>query len=211
MVAIALLLRRRNQAVSWGIDGKRPLSTIADRIESSQRAAIAEARQLSRAAGFARLRSEAAAVGAVLGSPNEAAVGEVPRDLARARAFSRSYAARWFGAAAMSDGSIAESARRANKTTLGSLRRIAVTESSEAFSSGRARYIRLAPPSLLRVWDAQLDRRVCPICSQADGTIVGAREPFPLGEPGGVHPWCRCSWTLITATEARDVLYLEAA
>ena len=28
--------------------------------------------------------------------------------------------------------------------------------------------------------------------------MVGVNENFSIGEPGSVHPWCRCAWTLVT-------------
>lgn len=101
----------------------------------------------------------------------------------------------------------------ATAATQGSLRRIAVTESAEAYGSGRAKVLRAQPRiiRLLRVWDATLDKRTCPICRGADGTIVGARESFPDGEPGAVHPWCRCTYTLLTETETNNGRLIEAA
>lgn len=110
------------------------------------------------------------------------------------------YAKRWLANAAGETTRAAATA--ANAATQGSLRRIAVTESAEAFNTGRAKLIRVVRRrELWRVWDATLDRRTCSICEGADGTIVGADENFPDGEPGAVHPWCRCSWTLVTAEE----------
>lgn len=80
----------------------------------------------------------------------------------------------------------------------------AATESANAFNDGRAKYIRVATDvELLKVWDATLDKRTCPTCSSADGTIVFARERFPLGEPGSVHPRCRCTWQVLGSSERK--------
>jgi hypothetical protein len=98
----------------------------------------------------------------------------------------------------------------AKAATQGSLARIATTETSESFNTGRAKYLDKQPAlGLLRVWDATLDKRGCPICAGADGTIVGANEPFPWGEPGAVHPMCRCCWTLLRSTETGGETLIE--
>jgi hypothetical protein len=98
----------------------------------------------------------------------------------------------------------------AKAATQGSLDRIVATETSESFNTGRAKYLDARPAlGLLRVWDATLDKRGCPICAGADGTIVGANEPFPWGEPGSVHIQCRCVWTLLRSTEAGDGTLIE--
>lgn len=124
------------------------------------------------------------------------------RDIERAKTYSKTYAERWLKkaneAVEAKATTVAKAAKVANTETIGSLKRTAVTESSEAFSSGRAKYLRRSDAlGLLRVWDAGLDS--CPICKAADGTIVGAREPFPIGEPGSIHANCCCSWTLLTS------------
>lgn len=63
----------------------------------------------------------------------------------------------------------------------GSVRRIAVTESSDAFSSGRKDAAKqVLGKELVRVWDAML--HACPKCKEADGTIVSIREM--LLQPG---------------------------
>lgn len=38
---------------------------------------------------------------------------------------------------------------------------------------------------------------------------MGARENFPHGE-APIHPWCRCSWTLLTPSEADGIVTYEA-
>ncbi len=76
--------------------------------------------------------------------------------------------------------------------------RIAITESSEAFSNGRtvaARTLESSAQLVMREWDAELD--ACPVCFSMDGTRVGILDNFSIGEPGAVHPFCRCGWTLV--------------
>lgn len=123
----------------------------------------------------------------------------------RARTYAANYARAWLGKASQVDGSVRTAATEASAATAWQTRRLAVTESAEAFSSGRAKYLHQTPAlGLLRVWDAVLDRRTCQTCSALDGVIVGARESFPHGDPP-VHNHCRCSWTLLTPTEADGV------
>lgn len=142
----------------------------------SLRDAIVVARQNSRQMGIDRLVQEAAALG-VTASGEGAALAEFARDWRRAEKVARGY--------------------RRVEPTEGQLERIAVSESSEAFSSGRTRFARsFHSPDLIRVWDSERD--ACPICFAANGTMVGIHENFPLGEPGDVHPWCRCGWTLLS-------------
>ena len=51
---------------------------------------------------------------------------------------------------------------------------------------------------LVKVWDATLDSRVCPVCSRHNGewTVIGMR--FSGGQlPAHVHRRCRCSSELL--------------
>jgi hypothetical protein len=161
------------------------------------RGAITDARALSRAAGIGRLEAEARALG--IDIPRAAQHFEVARDFLRGRLFGTTYAKAWLAKAKGS--STAEAAKAASGATAGSLRRTAVTESSEAFTSGRTAQAKQLPLGLLKVWDATLDKRTCPVCDRADGTIVGIRESFPDGEPGGVHAFCRCTWSVLSSSD----------
>lgn len=129
---------------------------------------------------------------------------EVARDIQRAAVYAKGYAARWVGKA--EGETVAKAAAAASSSTIGSAKRIGITESSEAFNSGRAKALQSPAlrSSLLRVWDAALDKRTCPLCSAADGTIVGIKESFPLGEPGGVHAHCRCTSQILTFEESAN-------
>jgi hypothetical protein len=91
----------------------------------------------------------------------------------------------------------------ATTALIGSIERIAATENAQAFNAEReiaARELAAAPSrngEWMKVWDALLDVKTCPICRSADGTIVSLTQAFPLGMPGDVHPYCRCDWSLI--------------
>lgn len=167
------------------------------------RDAVVLARTESRRRGQERLIGEAESLGIDL-SPKLNRL-DFFRDWARADAVGQSYATRWLKKA--NDLGV----EQASTATEGSLTRIAVTESSQAFSAARVDLAeslperpRLAEVShLMRVWDATLDNRTCEVCEAADGKIVGLNEAFPEGEPGSVHSNCRCTFTLVGMTFKR--------
>jgi hypothetical protein len=56
----------------------------------------------------------------------------------------------------------------------------------------------LAATLLVKVWDATLDSRVCPVCSRKDGEWVLIGMRFSEGKlPAYVHRRCRCSSELL--------------
>lgn len=204
-------------------------------VSTAMQSGIVEARSISRAAGIARLQRELSSLSLQAVEPPFAAQ-DIARDYMRAQLYSRNFAENWLKAAnAQAGAPIGRAARAANALTIQGTRTsvsmIAASESSEAFNSGRARAAtnipapsseqprrRLRGPAsrqplvvmeLLRIWDARLDKRTCPVCSEADGTIVGIREPFPLGEPGSPHPRCRCTWQLLSSSEVRRAKFIE--
>jgi len=201
--AMALLLSARRRATRENAAA----FVVATRIQTSVRDAIVLARQNSRSRGIARLAAEAGTIGAEMGPSVRTAIRWTAHDWQRANYLGRSYAARWLKKAEEHG-----SARLASAETAGSLERIAVSESSEAFTHGRS----LAVADLdvatefYKVWDATLDRRTCPICSDADGTMVSIARSFPAGEPGSVHSFCRCGWTLISGNETKTHIHLKA-
>lgn len=139
------------------------------------RSAIVVARGRSREIGIDSLVRDAEALG--VDTSGHIALPEFVRDYRRAERIARGYQHR----------ELTDVARE----------RIAVTESSEAFSSGRSAFARgFHHPSLIKVWKSELD--ACSICYSADGHMVGIHENFPLGEPGSVHPFCRCYWDLLS-------------
>jgi hypothetical protein len=211
-VAVALLLRRRKEAIEFGLAHGFSAPRIAQKISATVASGISEARVLSRVAGIESLAQEVEAVGGSFESVLASPAAGIPRDIRRARTFADNYAKRWLRKAdeAASE-TVAKAARVANTETASSLKRIAVTESSEALNGGKdsaADEIR-ERTSLLKVWDAQLDKLTCPICGTADGTIVGIKESFPHGQPGAVHPWCRCTWQVLTFAEHGDEGLIE--
>ena len=219
MVALGLLLSRRNEAVSNGIKRGFPLPRIAHDLSRGLQSGIAQSRILSRSAGITRATQELEDIGVPLGLPGSI-VTNVRRDIERAHRYGDSYATRWLKKA--EGDTVAQAAKVASKDTLGSLNRIAVTESAEAYGEGRQKAVEALPlyegsaargghvetvRSLLKVWDAQLD--ACPICKLADGTIVGIKENFPQGVPGAVHPHCLCTWSVLTFDERGTDGYIE--
>lgn len=89
----------------------------------------------------------------------------------------------------------------------GRIRRIAATETARAFADARDEGMGWVAeryegerwyPALFKVWNAENDRKRCPVCADLHGTIRPFGIPFPDGqEPGYVHPFCRCTPTTI--------------
>lgn len=140
---------------------------------------------------------------------HEAPIARAMQDVARARLFASRYASAWLRKA--QGQTSAEAASVATKATNARLVTLAKTEAADAFSTGRRTVDIVTSATLMRVWDATNDKRTCPVCSGADGTIVAYRESFPLGEPGSIHPNCACSWSLVTLEETRSVPDSRAA
>lgn len=77
---------------------------------------------------------------------------------------------------------------------------VAATESSRVFNETREAAYETTARELdpgdrerpWRLWDASLDKRTCPICDRAHGSMVKVGERFRAGSPGAVHPSCRC-------------------
>ncbi len=207
-MALALLLSQRKDAVSFGLSRGFSIPRIGQQIERQLATGIAQSRILSRTAGIARVTQEIEPLGIDV-APIKSLAHEVHDDMIRAQRYANNYARQWVKKA--EGDTVARATRAANADTLGSLKRTAVTESSQAFGDGRAKALEgipgVAAHSLLKVWDAQLDKLTCPICGTADGTIVGIKESFPYGVPGAVHPNCRCSWQTLSFDEAKG--YIE--
>jgi hypothetical protein len=159
--------------------------------------AVFDGRLLSRQRGLLSLDQEIKRLGF---APVAAPISIVDRaaDALRANRFADRLAASWYQLVDTGN------TRAATKLLSTRIQLAGVTENAEAFNQGRAKYLRaVSTVELLKVWDATLDKRTCPVCSSADGTIVLAREAFPLGEPGAVHPRCRCVWHVIGTSERR--------
>ena len=118
-------------------------------------------------------------------------------DMARARMVAEGYRAALFSQAervgSLEMAALATDSRAAT---------IAATETAHAFSRERDQAARILAReqglSLWKVWDAVLDKRTCPRCSGLHGTAVPVAESFPAGQPGGLHPRCRCVATIVS-------------
>lgn len=165
------------------------------------------ARALARSTGLSRLSDE---LGGKAGIPNDQLALELARDARRAEVYGKSYARQWLRKANDAPPSF-NAATSASKATAHALERTAVTENAESFNSSRSSAAKRAALGNLKVWDATLDKRTCPVCAAADGAIVGIRERFPYGDPGAVHPNCRCTWTLLTSSEDEGVTLIQPA
>lgn len=126
-------------------------------------------------------------------------------DVARARMAARGYERALFSYARRVEAPGAEALRIATERADHKIVTAAITESSEAFSHERDRAARKLVEErrivVWKVWDASLDRRVCPVCERMHGRAVPAHEDFEEGRPGGVHPRCRCVELLLTSDQ----------
>ncbi len=216
---LALLLAAIKEVVDKA--ARRGLSpeAIAPVLTSAVHSAILKSRRLARTAGRARLVAEAHALGVVVS--NQLSELTALSDSSRASLLALRHGRRWLEAvrkAALqrqakklvaldaddADGSTTGTSAQpaplvvvASKATLSAIERIAATETAQAFSAEREIAARQTQGLLFKRWDATLDVDTCPFCKDADGTIVELHERFPQGEPGDVHPWCRCTWLLV--------------
>ncbi len=213
---LALLLRTIADVVSKSRKAGLSHMAIAPALANALHSAIMRARRLARTAGRARLAAEAKALGASL--QTEISARTLVQDSARAQLLAQRHARRWLDAVKKAeakneaariiarkdvgeDDDEAEDATApavviATQETVAAIERIAATENAQAFTNERT----IAHTELmfgLKRWDARLDKATCPFCRHADGTLVELHERFPQGEPGDVHPNCRCSWSLV--------------
>jgi len=88
-------------------------------------------------------------------------------------------------------------ARAADDAQAASLERSVVTETAIAFNDGIVEEGKLIAAeydiSLEKVWSAEMGAGTCQVCAGLDGTVVDLDEEFPDGNPGEVHPNCRCT------------------
>jgi hypothetical protein len=154
---------------------------------------IQKIRYDARTAGRERLQRELRTV--VAATP-----GGVGYDAARARMVASSYQKALF-TYARSTGSL----EMAALATDVKVRTIAATETAQAFNLERDRAARQVAAEqgvvLWKVWDSVLDRRTCQTCEQMHGRAVPASEDFSEGRPGGVHPLCRCTESILTVDQ----------
>jgi hypothetical protein len=222
---LALLLRRIREVEAEAKRKGWSAAKTAAAIAMVLRGAIIMARKLARLAGRERLVAEIATINLGIELTRTVSPQTLASDFARADKVATTFSARWYKKAVALQGAPqfvtfddAEEDEEAEDdeakepesyitlataAVLGSLDRIAATENAHAFNAEReiaARELDAAPSrdgEWMKVWDALLDSHTCPICRSADGTIVSLYEAFPLGMPGGVHPYCRCDWSLV--------------
>ncbi len=169
------------------------------------------------------MKAEADSAGAFLGDLSANSAAAWATDWTRATRIAQNYSTRLAEKTAE-----LESRTAATEALSPGLERIAVTESSQAFSAARSSAGALALPEaelvkeygggkpsvvtatqLMKIWNAELDKRTCFVCENSEGTIVGLAENFSSGEPGAVHPFCRCTWTLLTMQESEDRVLIK--
>jgi hypothetical protein len=188
------------------------ISIIAARLQAAISTALLEAKSISALRGIMALVRELESLGinvsaARIKTAHEATLLQSALD---ARKTARSYSAYWKSKAV--GNSIGEAARAADTATNARLKTIGVTESSKSYNAGRESLTKqVREPKLYRVYDAVLDKRTCAVCESNDGDIVGLRERFRHGEPGTIHPNCRCTWSLLSEHETGSGYLIEAA
>lgn len=172
---------------------------------------VVAGRMQARTVASAAVRAQIEAAGIqVTGSLEPATAYEI----ARATAVANSAAELWETkrSQAMADGlSDAAAVTEAAEGSAWKATQIATTEVAETWSHEAARVAAAASRQgvkLWKVWDSALDRRTCSVCAGAHGTAVPAGTPFPEGEPGAVHPSCRCQ-TIIISREQVDPVVAE--
>ncbi len=96
-----------------------------------------------------------------------------------------------------------ESRTKGGRAFVPQLERRAAWEAAQAFNETRRSEIAALHPRVKRAlylrWDTAGDRRVCDACMDMDGHIVRASVGFKT--PAPLHAKCRCTETIITATE----------
>lgn len=91
---------------------------------------------------------------------------------------------------------------------------IARTETMTALNNGRRESYRTAklqgflPDDVRMAWMVTNDDRLCPICSELDGIVVGVNDVFPSGSVPPAHPNCRCT-TIITDRKLSSARKIE--
>ena len=213
-MALLLLLSKRKRAVERGLKRGLSIAAIANDVGAAVSGAILEARTLSSLKGIKSLVRELETLGIDVSRSRIAASQDATllEHVRAARKTGSSYGKQWRTKA--TGKSVSEAARAASTDTNAALHRIGVTESSKGYGTGRkslAERVATTGPKLYRVYDAVLDKRVCPSCEGSDGDIVGLKERFRYGEPGTIHPNCRCTWSLLTESEIDSGSLIQAA
>lgn len=200
------------------------LSAAAPRLSKSFRAALTTRRADTKGAAVARLADEwrlARAGVRAAGFPDPGALPAAGRaltatDRAAVESTAGAYVAAWQSAtsdalwswAVADDGTgPADAASLAQEGQDYRVRRIATTDTAQAYADARDEATDAAArrhpdatwlPAVLKRWDATLDRRACARCRALDGSLRVIGLDFAGGrDPGHVHPGCRCSSHLV--------------
>lgn len=176
-VALGLFLMRANEVKRPAQLQKVSLATIADIWRLS---ALAGRRSADREAAQAKV------------AVSRQVVAPPPNQIARARGVSDRLAK------AAKDAARGKGIKEALATIRGRIDTIARTESASVFNRAKAASV---GAQVVRVWDATLDKRTCPVCASAHGTRSNPDGSFSVGEPGAVHPRCRCTFYLLSPSE----------
>ena len=150
-------------------------------------------------------------------SPITVTAPATAREIERARAAAMGAADNWgshYADAIAAGATHEEAVEAARAASQWKVRQLSITETAEVWSDETARVADAASRHgtvLWKVWDAVLDRRTCPVCGGAHGTAVLATERFPDGEPGAVHPFCRCQTILLTREQLDPVVAEKGA
>lgn len=189
------MLRQRNRAVNKSNSFQEARGAIANSLRTSLYFSILSSQRLGSKTAGSELRSAGVEYGISSTDKQEA--------LLKASTIANRYAAYWLTKAEESNED-SESARatKASSVTYSRLETIAITESAIAYNIGKQLVYPTDDSVLYRVWDSTFDQNTCQICSSADGDKVLINENFPRGEPGEVHPNCRCTYSILTEVEA---------
>ena len=197
------LLRQRNLAVS----NNKDVESVGQELSTKIRYAISDSVSISRFAGFKQANSELKLTGTEVSGPI-VLLDYFLQDYVNARRYAANFSDLWLKHAKQSinnGNSFRESVRNANQGTLYRLQLIAGTESNKAYTEGRnaaAKSARAPGLNLVKVWDSTMDRNSCHTCYSNNGKICGLAEKFSFGEPGFIHPLCRCTYTIVSEEEA---------
>lgn len=197
--ALLSLLRLRNRAAN---KRKNPES-IGLEIANAFRFGIIRLKAISRQAGYDQANRELKSIDRSFNPLPRSLTSLLINDIRESKTCSDRFATLWQSHFDSGSDSFRESARAANANSLHRLTLIAVTESSKAYNEGRNAAVESynGSVSLFKIWDSYLDKDICSHCHSSDGETMPISEKFSYGEPGFVHPNCRCTYSIWSEAE----------